>query len=278
MEPWCRTCRSWYKFLFQLCVFLTRDDTWFLVVQLFCPQFSSKPLDVANSAELISSSNSKNGDSVFRLETQPSSHPALSPSNLTFLPSLSWRYTLFKVAILHIRMLALPARMPLLPFWAHQWSHPQSNLMHTHMVWSTIAPPVHHCISSLLPWVLSARRSCPHQLLLLPTVLMPPAPLSRKLLQWQPSLSKTLWRYPAHPFFQSEGFQILSALQASLMIMMLASSKKFLAIQASVMVLLLTTRKFLSLLRWSWFQMLTWRLYSVYQLNSCTSYAKLPLT
>jgi hypothetical protein len=45
-----------------------------------------------------------------------------------------------------------------------------------------------------------------------------------------------------------------------------------------VMVLLLTTRKFLSLLRWSWFQMLTWRLYSVYQLNSCTSYAKLPLT
>jgi hypothetical protein len=41
------------------------------------------------------------------------------------------------------------------------------------------------------------------------------------------------------------------------MIMMLASSKKFLAIQASLMVLLLTTRKFLSLLRWSWFQMLT---------------------
>lgn len=36
------------------------------LVQLFCPQFSSKPLDVANSAELISSSNSKNGDSVFR--------------------------------------------------------------------------------------------------------------------------------------------------------------------------------------------------------------------
>jgi hypothetical protein len=64
-------------------------------------------------------------------------------------------------------------------------------------------------------------------------------------------------RYPADPFFQSEGFQILSALQASLMIMMLATSKKFLAIQASLMVLLLTTRKFLSLVRWSWFQMLT---------------------